>query len=73
MSLLDDSSVIDRLSAHLPEGIPKTKKGIADIIGSPQFAQALQGLNIALKSGSVDSSTFGINGDNSTSSTGNLD
>eukprot|EP00121_Abeoforma_whisleri_P009368 Awhi_evm1s8611 len=38
-SLLESEDVVNRLAEHLPEGVPKTKAGITELMGSPQFTQ----------------------------------
>jgi len=60
--LLDQAGVVEQLAPFLPSSVPKSKSGIESVLRSPQFVQAVQAFNAALKSGQVDASSFGIRG-----------
>ncbi|CAG8601070.1 8331_t:CDS:2 [Acaulospora morrowiae] len=51
--LLNDPELSSALFPHLPPNINRTPEELREVIQSPQFAQALQSLNIALQSGQL--------------------
>ncbi|KAJ1567581.1 adhesion regulating molecule 1 [Nowakowskiella sp. JEL0078] len=51
--ILNDPDVIAALAPYLPEGAPATAAEIQSILLSPQYAQSLQSLTMALQSGQL--------------------
>eukprot|EP00124_Ichthyophonus_hoferi_P001951 Ihof_evm4s118 gene=Ihof_evmTU4s118 len=60
--LLSDEAALETLKPFLP--LPHTPEAMNAVIKSPQFVQALQAFNSALKSGQVSSSQLGVGSDN---------
>ncbi|KAJ3072810.1 hypothetical protein HK102_006160 [Quaeritorhiza haematococci] len=51
--LLQDRQVVEALFPHLPEGAARTPEEVQDVIRSPQFAQSMQMLSTAIRSGQI--------------------
>lgn len=56
--LLDNPDALDRLKPFLPP--PHTSEALSALIKSPQFYQAVQAFNAALKSGDVNPQALGV-------------
>lgn len=61
--IFEDDAVIRKLKEYLPECVYPNKYSILQMMKSPQYMQALNRLDYALKSGSVNANTFGIPAD----------
>lgn len=59
LPLLEESVVEERLAPYLPEGM-QTLEAIAELMPSPQFQQQLDAFTLAVRSGQIDLTQFGI-------------